>query len=141
MYKRCSTLVLPLRGAFSLDDDEGLQVGPLRGVVQAVELVEDEAAAVLDATMVFLDAFEEPMRCPGRRGRLEGGKEIADGTGQGRVVVLDRKHIVGLLVADGLRDIGLCAHRIDLARTPTGLAVNRHDRFGSKRGQHTGADP
>lgn len=104
---------LAFDGSLGLDDDEGLEIRPLRWVMQAIELVEDEATAMLDPAMVFLDGFKEAVRRLAGRHGLEDGEEVADRIGQRGLVVLDRENIVGLLVANGLRDAGLGSHRID----------------------------
>ena len=61
--------------------------------MQAVELVEDIAAADLQAAMVFVHSFVELMR-RFLGGGLEGVKEIPHGIGQFGLVVLYRKDVI-----------------------------------------------
>lgn len=83
-FKRCFSLDRPFR----LDDHKGHEVRPLRRVVQAVELIEDETAAMLDPTVILFDRLEEPVRGFVRRGGLEQGEEVAHRVGQLGLVVL-----------------------------------------------------
>jgi hypothetical protein len=50
----------------------------LFGVVQAVPLIEGEAAAMLDTAMIFLDLLVETVRGHAGRGRAKLREEIAD---------------------------------------------------------------
>ena len=168
-------------GALGLDDNKRTEIRPLRGAMQALELIEAIAASVLESAMILFDAFVESVG-GGGRGSPEGVEEIADRFGQLGVVVLYRQHVISLLLADHLGNIGLRAHcidrhdaalkrqalqqqgygrllvrllcgcalsehearagregadqvqrtRIDLARAPTGLAVDGDHRIGSQ---------
>lgn len=109
---------LALDGPFGLDDHEGLELRPLRRVVQAIELIEHETTAVLNAAVILLDALEESMRRLVRRGGLEQSKEVADRVGQRGLIVLDGEHVVGLAVANRLGNVRLCPHRVDRDDAP-----------------------
>jgi len=99
--------------ALGFDDHEGLEIGPLPRIVQAIELIGGKAAAMLDATVVFFDVLVEAGGRLGSGGRLELREEIFDRLGERRMIVLDCQDLVALLAANRLGDVGLRAHRID----------------------------
>lgn len=54
----------PVDATFRRNHSEGLQIGPLLGLGQTVQLIESLAAAGSQATMILLNGFGRRVRCP-----------------------------------------------------------------------------
>ena len=113
--RQAAEVETPLNGGFALDaalgldHGKGLEVVPLLGPGQTIDLVEGPAAADFDPPVIFLDGFRYGVRRALRHG-LELGEEVPDRIGQERLIVLDRQHVIGASVTNRLGDIGLRAH-------------------------------
>jgi hypothetical protein len=80
---------LALQRALGLDHPKASLIGPLLGLVQAVEWIEDKAAPSFEPTVILLHGLGKGMGRARGRDREE-GEDIADRLGQGRLILFER---------------------------------------------------
>lgn len=126
-------VVAPLAGglcadrALALDDRETPERRPLFGLVEPGELSEGPAASHFPAPMRILAVLA---RGTGRQGASHADRADRaeqEGFEELGVVILHTQHVVGAPLANGLRNAGLGAHRIE--RDDTALKGQRRQQF------------